>query len=227
MEKLISQFKALPQWQRFSILIVSPIALTALLWFMQISPVMEEIKKTREEIEKVKIEINNIRASIDHSLIENLKKQEEELKTELNRKEEELKKLVGEIPKEGEIGTLFRNIGRIAKRSGVNIFSMQASPPQAVSYAYIEGVVKEIQQQQEQQKQAQQTQQATPLQSVNFMKSELKLSLMGSYVSIENFIVNLEREGILSYPVYLSLKPEGDRVRAEITIHLLMKGGET
>lgn len=246
MEKLISQLKTLPQWQRLLILVAIPIASIVYAWSMLISPVKEEINNTKAEIEKVKTEINNIKASLNPSIIENLKKEEAALRAELSLKEEELKRLVGELPEEGEISTLLRNIGQVAQKSGLSILNMQVSPPQQATYVLVEEidrkredvkrkVVKEAQQepqqqqQQQQQKNTQQAQQAAPLQSASFMRSELKLTLLGSYGSIKNFIGNLKKEGVISYPASMSLTPQGDKIRVEIIIYLLMKakGGET
>ncbi|MDW8295186.1 MAG: hypothetical protein RMK21_07560, partial [Aquificaceae bacterium] len=96
-------------------------------------------------------------------------------------------------------------------------------------------VVKEAQPQQQPQQAQQQAQQKAqqaqpqppPQQGVSLLRSELKLSLVGSYTSTQDFIKNLRREGIVSYPTSMSLMPDGNRLKVEMTIYLLMKGGET
>lgn len=242
MEKIIAQFRTLPQWQRLFLLAAIPLALSVSIWFMLISPAREEIKKLTGEIETRKTEIKNIRASMNPALIENLKKEEANLRAELQLKEEEQRRLVGEIPEEGEIGLLLRNIGQIAKKSGVVLLSMQISTPQSATYVLVEeGGRKKVieaqpqQQAQQQPQQAQQQPQQKPQQAqpqsspqgVSFLRSELKISFLGSYSSVRDFINNLRREGIISYPTSLSITPDGNRVKAEITIQLLMKGGKT
>ncbi|MEN3028038.1 MAG: hypothetical protein ABDH29_02205 [Aquificaceae bacterium] len=232
MEKIIAQFKALPQWQRLILLVVVPLAFSAYAWLMLISPAREEVNRLKGEIETRRGEIKKIRASMDPTLIGNLKKEKAKLEEELRLKEEELKKLVGEIPEEGDIGLLLKNIGQLARKSGVIILGMQVSTPQQSTYVLLEEggrkMVKEAQpQQQPQQAQQQAKTQPSPQQGVSLLRSELKLSLSGSYTSTQDFIKNLRREGIVSYPTSLSLTPEGNRLRVEMTIYLLMKGGET
>ncbi|MCS7262526.1 MAG: hypothetical protein NZ560_03830 [Aquificaceae bacterium] len=239
MDKLIAQFRALPQWQRLFLLVLVPFGLSVYVWYMLLSPAREEVRKFKVEIQTRKTEIQNIKASLNPALIENLKKEEARLRTELQLKEEEQRRLVGEIPKEGDVGLLLRNIGQVARRSGVVLLSMQVSSPQSVTYVLVEEggrkkVIEAQPQQQPQQQQAQQQPQQKPQQAqpqnppqgVSFQRIELKVSLTGSYPSVKDFINNLRKEGVISYPTSLSITPEGSQVKAEITIQLLMKGGE-
>ncbi|MCS6998863.1 MAG: hypothetical protein NZL86_05660 [Aquificaceae bacterium] len=239
MEKIIAQFKALPQWQRLFLLVIVPLALSVYAWFMLISPAKEEVNKLKVEIETRRAEIKGIRASMNPALIENLKKEKSKLEEELRLKEEERERLVGELPKEGDIGLLLKNIGQVARKSGVVILGMQVSTPQQATYVLLEEgnrkVVNEAQPQQQPQQAQQQAQQKAqqaqpqppPQQGVSLLRSELKLSLVGSYTSTQDFIKNLRREGIVSYPTSMSLMPDGNRLKVEMTIYLLMKGGET
>ena len=52
------------------------------------------------------------------------------------------------------------------------------------------------------------------------------MTLLGDYASVRAFLDGMRREGIISYPVSLSLSSEGNKLRAEMVINILMKGGQ-
>ncbi len=232
MQKLIEQFRALPPWQRYVLLLVLPLFLIVYIWLMLLSPAMDEVSRLKVEVDNAKADIQRTRASLNPAVLENLRKEEKALEEEYLRKQAELVSLVGEIPTEKDVGKVIANIGRIAKRSKVTILNMQVSEAQRVSYTVVqEGerkVVKELQQQQQQTEQQahQQAQKQQPQESVSFLKAELKMTLLGDYNSVRAFLDNMRREGIISYPVSLSLNSEGNRLRAELVINILMKEGQ-
>lgn len=232
MQKLIEQFKALPPWQRYVLILALPLVLIVYIWLMLLSPAMDEVSKLKVEVDNAKADIQRIRASLNPAILENLRREEKALEEEYLRKQAELVSLVGEIPTEKDVGKIIANIGRIAKRSKATILNMQISGAQRVSYTIVqEGerkVVRELQQQQQtQQQQAkQQAQQQQAQEGVGFLKAELKMTLLGDYASIRAFLYNMRREGIISYPVSLSLSSEGNKLRAEMVINILMKEGQ-
>ncbi|MEM2249479.1 MAG: hypothetical protein QXW26_04510 [Candidatus Nitrosocaldus sp.] len=233
MQKLIEQFKALPPWQRYVLILVLPLVLIVYIWLMLLSPAMDEVSKLKVEVNNAKADIQRIRASLNPAILENLRKEEKALEEEYLTKQAELVSLVGEIPTEKDVGKIIANIGRIAKRSKVKILNLQVSGAQKVSYAITqEGekkVVKELQQQQQTQQQGQKGQQQTgqqPQEGVTLLRSEVKMTLLGDYASVRAFLDGMRREGIISYPVSLSLSSEGNKLRAEMVINILMKGGQ-
>lgn len=233
MENIKAQFKNLPPWQKYFLVLGLPILLSLYIWFILISPVLEETNKLKLEKEQVEKEIENIRNSIRPAILNGLRKEKERLEAEYAQKYAELTSMVGEIPTEKDAAKIIRNIGSIATKSGVVILNLQVSSPQKVSYELVQQgdkkLVKEIQQQQQmqqQQRQSQQqkqTQQKQP-QGVSFLRSELKLTLSGPYGSVRKFLERLEKEGIISYPSSLALTPEGkNKVKAEVVLFLIMK----
>jgi len=232
MQKLIEQFKAIPPWQRYVLLLGLPIFLIVYIWLMLLSPAMDEVSRLKVEVDNAKADTQRTRASFSPAVLENLRKEEKALEEEYLRKQAELVSLVGEIPTEKDVGRVIANIGRIAKRSKVTILNMQVSGAQRVSYTVVqEGekkVVKELQQQQQQTEQQaqQQAQKQQPQEGVSLLKAELIMTLLGDYNSVRAFLDNMRREGIISYPVSLTLNTEGNRLRAELVINILMKEGQ-
>jgi len=248
MENIKAQFKNLPPWQKYFLVLGLQILLSLYIWFILISPVLEETNKLKLEKEQVEKEIENIRNSIRPAILNGLRKEKERLEAEYAQKYAELTSMVGEIPTEKDAAKIIRNIGSIATKSGVVILNLQVSSPQKVSYELVQQgdkkLVKEIQQQQQGQQQTQQqtqqqqqqmqqqqrqsqqqkqTQQKQP-QGVSFLRSELKLTLSGPYGSVRKFLERLEKEGIISYPSSLALTPEGkNKVKAEVVLFLIMK----
>lgn len=239
MEKLMAQLKALPPWQKYAILLIIPLILVLYLWFMMIMPSLDEKSKLEVDIKNTKADIDRLKVGIDPRKIDALKKQEEGLREEYSKKYAELTTLVGEIPTEKDVGLILKNIGNLAVRSGVLILGMEVSKPERVEYYIAQEVDRKLvrqvpkpkEGQQAQQQPAQQAQQQTKqaqqkVESVAFLRGELKLSLLGNYNSIRTFLESLRKEGILSYPSELTLTNEGNRVKADIIIYLLMKEGK-
>ncbi len=232
MEKIIAQFKALPTWQKYTLILGLPLILIVYIWLMLISSTSEEVSKLRIDLQNTKSEIDSIRASMNLGIIENLKKEKKRLEEEYIKKERELLSLVGQIPTQKEIGLIIRNIGKIAQKSGLIVINMQISSPQKVNYVLFQDgekkFVKEIQggqqsQDQQQQQQQQQAQPASQQEGVSFLRSELRVTLLGSYDSLRNFLKSLKLEGITSYPLSLNLTPEGNILKTELVIYIIMK----
>ncbi len=233
MRKLIEQFKALPPWQRYVLLLALPFVLILYIWFMLLSPAMDEVSRLRVDVQNARADVQRIKASLDPAVLENLRKEEKTLEEEYLKKQAELVSLVGEIPTEKDVGRLIANIGRIAKRSRVTILNLQVSGPQKATYAvFQEGemkIVKELQQQQQTQQQGQKGQQQTGQQSqegITLLRSEVKMTLLGDYASVRAFLDGMKKEGIISYPVSLSLATDGSKLKADIVINMLMKEGQ-
>ncbi len=138
-----------------------PIALVLYMWFMLISSTMDEINKLEKEKEALRGDIENIKRSMNPALLKNLSAQKEQLTMELENKKAELTALVGTIPTQKEGGLMLREIGRLARKNGVSLLSVQVQSPQKVVYVLEttgdKKLVKEAQPQTQQQ--AQQPQQ--------------------------------------------------------------------
>lgn len=240
MENIKAQFKNLPTWQKYILVLGLPALLSFYIWFMLISPLSEEIDKLKLEKERVEKEIESIKVSLRPALLNSLRKEKERLEQEYEQKYAELTSMVGEIPTEKDSAMVIRNVGSIAMKSGVVLLNLQVSSPQKVIYELVqegeEKLVKEVQQQQQQQQQRtqqqqpqqrQQTQQQAQQQQqkgVSFLRSELKLTLSGPYTAVRRFLENLAKEGVISYPSSLTLTPEGgNKVKAEVVLFLIMK----
>ena len=69
MENIKAQFKNLPPWQKYFLVLGLPILLSLYIWFILISPVLEETNKLKLEKEQVEKEIENIRNSIRPAIL--------------------------------------------------------------------------------------------------------------------------------------------------------------
>lgn len=241
MERLIEQLRSLPPWQRFLILLIAPIGLSAYVWFTMLSPLLDERNKLQTDVRNLKGEIERIKASTSPDILEKLRKQEESLNQEYSKKYAELTSIVGEIPTEKDMGKVLENIGSIARKNGIVITGMQMGNVEKVKYQLIEEegrkIIKELSEQKEnqqaqqaQQPQTQQQQVKAPQekqQTVDFLKSELKLSLLGGYENIRGFMEDLRKRGVISYPHEVNLSGQSSRIKADVSLYLIMKeGGE-
>ncbi|WP_448587257.1 hypothetical protein [Thermocrinis sp.] len=232
MENLKARWAALPQWQKYVILLLLPIAIIVYVYLMLITPLKEELEKNRRERDQLISQIEELKRSTDLRVLDSLKKQKAELETQLIQKNQELERVVGEIPSKKDVSTVYRRLGLIARKSGVVILSVTLGKPAEVGYDIEKtdkekGMVKIVKTQEQAQQQPDtptQTQQATPPAVVKYPTAELKLSFAGKYSQINNFLRGLEKEGLVSYPSSLKIdKFEGDRLRGEISLFVLMK----
>jgi len=233
MEKLKAQWQALPQWQKFVILLILPAAIIAYAYLMLLTPLREELEKKRKEKDQTISQIEELKRLADPRALDSLIKQKGELEILFLQKRQELEMVVGEIPSEKDAGTVYRRLGLIAKKNGVVILSATLGKPVEIGYDIEKveggkGVVKIVRDQgQTQQQQAgnkPSPQQATPSSIVRYPTAELKFSFTGSYSQIVNFLRDLGKEGFVSYPYSLRVsKFERDKLRGEITLFVLMK----
>ena len=229
MERLIEQFRSLSPWQRFLILLMAPVGLSAYVWFTMLSPMLDEKSKLQTDAKNLRGEIELIKASTSPNILEKLRKQEESLSQEYSKKYAELTSVVGEIPTEKDMGKVLENIGLIARKNGVVITGMQMGTVEKVKYQLIEEegrkIVRELSEPKEN-RQAQQPQ-IQKQQTVDFLRSELKVSLIGGYENIRGFMEDLRKRGVIFYPHELSLSGQESRIRADVSLYLIMKeGGE-
>lgn len=212
----------LPSWQRIVILFVFPLALLVYVWLLLLSPTLEEVKKLTDEIDRVRAEVQNIQRSMNPKIIENLKNKEEATKKLLEEKEKELTAIVGNIPGEKDIGMILRQVGVLARESGLTIINVQMGPRQEVLYTLEtsgnEKFVKEVQEQQQKQKQ-----EAKKVEGVKYLRSELKMALLGKYENFKKFMEYMAEGGLISYPSSINLtQAEGGKLKGDISLYLLL-----
>jgi len=231
MEKLKAQWSALPQWQKLFILLILPIVIIGYIYAMLITPLREDLEKSRKEKEELDRSIAELKRLTDPKALEPLRKQRDDLKTQLEVKKQELELVVGEIPSTKDVGSIYKKLGAIARKSGVKILSINLAKPNEVGYTLEKtpegrAVVKIVKEQPQQQgKQEQKPQQ--PSDVVKHPTAELKISFVGSYANVVNFLKSLEKGGIVSYPSAFRVeRAEKGMLKGDLTILVIMKEEE-
>jgi len=228
MEKLKAQWSALPQWQKLFILLILPIVIIGYIYAMLINPLREDLEKSRKEKEELDRRIAELKSLTDPNALEPLRKQRDDLKAQLEVKKQELELVIGEIPSTKDVGTIYKKLGAIASKSGVKILSINLAEPNDVNYTLEKtpegrAVVKIVKEQPQQQGQQQQKPQQ-PSDVVKHPTAELKISFVGSYANVVNFLKSLEKGGFVSYPSAFRVeRAEKDMLKGELTILVIMK----
>jgi len=228
MEKLKAQWSALPQWQKLFILLILPIVIIGYTYAMLITPLREELEKNRKEKEELTTRITELKRLTDPKALEPLRKQRDDLTTQLEVKKQELELVVGEIPSTKDVGTIYKKLGAIASKSGVRLLSVSLAKPNEVGYTLEKtpegrAVVKIVREQTQQQGQQEQKPQQ-PSDVVKHPTAELKISFVGSYANIVNFLKSLEKGGFVSYPSAFRVdRFEKGMLKGDLTILIIMK----
>lgn len=228
MEKLKAQWSALPQWQKLFILLILPIAIIGYTYAMLITPLREELEKNRKEKEELDRRIAELKRLTDPKALEPLRRQRDDLKAQLEVKRQELELVVGEIPSTKDAGTIYKKLGAIASKSGVRLLSVSLEKPNEMGYTLEKNpegkaVVKIVKEQTQQQGQQEQRLQQ-PSDVVKHPTAELKISFVGSYANVVNFLRSLEKGGFVSYPSTFNVeRVERDMLKGDLTILVIMK----
>jgi Tfp pilus assembly protein PilO len=228
MEKLKAQWSALPQWQKLFILLMLPIVIIGYIYAMLITPLREDVEKNRNEKEELTRRIAELKSLTDPQALEPLRKQRDDLKAQLEVKKRELELLVGEIPSTKDVSSVYKKLGAIASKSGVRILSINLAEPNEVGYTLEKtpegkAVVKVVKGQPQQQEQQQQKPQQ-PFDVVKHPTAELKISFVGSYANVVNFLKSLEKRGLVSYPSAFKVeRVENGMLKGDLTILVIMK----
>jgi len=227
----MQKINELPQWQRVFVLVGLPIALVVFLYFLLLQPAKEEMGKLKDQKEKTQWEIENLQRSTNPRFLENLKKKEEETRRLLEEKEKELSAMVGTIPTKKDVSVVLKNIGLLAKRSGLTITNVQIQPGQETLYvlqsAGDEKFVKELQPQPQQAQQQQKKQQQQKQEGVKYIKQSIKVSFTGTYPAVEKFMEGMSKGGVISYPSSIQIsQAEPGKLRGELDVFVLIKEEE-
>lgn len=228
MEKLKAQWSALPQWQKLFILLILPIVIMGYIYAMLVTPLREELEKNRKEKEELDRRIAELKRLTDPQALEPLRRQRDDLKAQLEVKRQELELVVGEIPSTKDAGTIYKKLGAIASKSGVRLLSVSLANPNEVGYTLEKtpegkAVVKIVKEQPQQQGQQEQRLQQ-PSDVVKHPTAELKVSFVGSYANVVNFLRSLEKGGFVSYPSAFKVeRVEKGMLKGDLTILIIMK----
>jgi hypothetical protein len=231
MEKLKAQWSALPQWQKLFILLILPIVIIGYIYAMLITPLREDLEKNRKEKEELTRRIAELKSLTDPQALEPLRKQRDELEAQLEVKKRELELVIGEIPSTKDASTVYKKLGAIASKSGVKILSISLAEPNEVGYTLEKtpegkAVVKIVNDQPQQQGQQEQKPQQ-PSDVVKHPTAELKVSFVGSYANVVNFLKSLEKGGLVSYPSTFKVeRVEKGMLKGDLTILVIMKEEE-
>uniref|UniRef100_A0A7C5SXE0 Pilus assembly protein PilO n=1 Tax=Thermocrinis ruber TaxID=75906 RepID=A0A7C5SXE0_9AQUI len=242
MEKLKAQWAALPQWQKLFILLILPIVIIGYIYAMLITSLREDLEKSRKEKEELTRRIAELKRLTEPKALEPLRKQRDDLKAQLEVKKQELELVVGEMPSTKDVSSIYKELGAIASKSGVRILSISLAKPNEVGYTLektpegraVVKIVKEQPQQQGQQQQqkpqeqkSQQKAQEQKQQTSNVVKhptAELKISFVGGYTNVVNFLKSLENGGFVSYPSAFKVeRVEKGMLKGDLTILVIMK----
>lgn len=228
MEKLKAQWSALPQWQKLLILLILPIVIMGYIYAMLVTPLREELEKSRKDKEELYRRIAELKRLTDPQALEPLRRQRDDLKAQLEVKKQELELVVGEIPSTKDAGTIYKKLGAIASKSGVRLLSVSLANPNEVGYTLEKtpegkAVVKIVKEQPQQQGQQEQRLQQ-PSDVVKHPTAELKISFVGSYANVVNFLRSLEKGGFVSYPSAFKVeRVEKGMLKGDLTILIIMK----
>ena len=228
------QWEAAPLWQRVIVVLILPAVLVGAIWFYVIKPDMETRDRLVSQREQLKQEIAKYRRLIRPQVIENLKKQLEELKKKEEEKRKELEKVVGDIPTQEEIEKVFGEINSIALSNNLVITRIAISQPRVKNFQLTEKdgkkMVKLVAAQPEQRrgrrtarrgKKQQQPQAA----GVPVTTMEVAMSLEGTTRSVYGFLGKIYEKGLVSYPKSVKIKPLRDRglVSADVVIDVILQ----
>ncbi len=234
MERLKAQWAALPSWQKTLLLAVVPVVLMGVIWYYLITPTKDEIERLKAEESKLRTEIQRLKKLADPRVLEPLKARIENLKSIEEKLWKELEQTVGQIPTEEELDQVLKNIYKLSKMSRIALLDAKFEKPQKVVYEIrYEGNRKIVAEKAQTARRTpprrpargrQQPQQTQKAPSVEFYKANLKLSVRGKTSDIFRFMKLLEKRGIPSYPVSISLKPEKEgMLKANITLVLILQ----
>ncbi len=229
------QWEAAPIWQRVIVVLILPAVLVGAIWFYVIKPDMETRDRLVSQREQLKQEIAKYRRLIRPQVIENLKKQLEELKKKEEEKRKELEKVVGDIPTQEEIEKVFGEINSIALSNNLVITRIAISQPRVKNFQLTEKdgkkMVKLVAAQPEQRRRGRRTarrgkkQQQPQAAGVPVTTMEVAMSLEGTTRSVYGFLRKIYEKGLVSYPKSVKIKPLRDRglVSADVVIDVILQ----
>ncbi len=244
LEGIKDQWANAPVWQRVLLVIIVPAVIIGVLWFYMVKPTLEERDRLRQEKSRLEQEINRYRNLIKPEILEGLRSQIAKLEEEVERKREELEKVVGRIPTRKDLERIFGEMNYIAGLRNLVITKISISRPRVQNLQLVEKEGKKIVQvvavQQQQRRPvrrqvrrpqrsgrqpAQQRQQQQQPQGVPIVTVEIAMSLEGRTKDVQAFLQDLHRRGIVSYPKSVKIKPvrQEEKVQADVVIDVILQ----
>ena len=242
-EEIKAQWQEAPPWQKLLVAIILPVVVGGALWFYYIAPLIDKKIELQNKKEQLQSEIENLRLMARESIITRMQEQLEKLKEEEKEKKKELEKVVGKIPKAGEIEKVLSQINSISIMHNVVIGSISMSTPKTKRYELVSSgdtkFVRPVAEMQSQTQQAkgqqggrvvrgrvssgrQQTSQTTTAQQrgIPIKVVEVNLKLIGSSKDVYGVLRSIHKRGIASYPRLISIKPLPEKNAVDVTVSL-------
>ena len=234
MPSLKEQWEATPAWQRMVVAVALPLVAIGAVWMYVVKPDMETKDRLTKEKQQLNQEIAKYKRLIRPGALKKLEEQLENLKKEEEAKKKELEKVVGDIPTQREIEKVFGEINRIAVSKNLVITSISLSSPKTQNLQLVEKggkkFVKPAVQQQQQRKRGRgrrgrAKKKQAPAQGIPITTVEVAMNLEGRTKDVYGFLEALYKQGLVSYPKSVSLKPSRDRgvVSASVTIDVILQ----
>jgi len=236
LDRLKAQWSATPVWQRLILVILLPLVVAGAIWFYVIKPDMERRDRLVRERTQLVQEIAKYKQLIKPQVLESLQKQLESLKVKEEEKRKELERVVGKIPTVEEVERIFGEINTIASARGLVITKIALSQPRTVNLQLMEKEGRKFVRQvatpkrkptgrrpprrQPQKKTREPQQRGVPVTTMR-----VTLNLEGKSSSVYSFLKDVQRRGLVSYPVSLKIspsKPEGN-VSASVVIDVILQ----
>ena len=235
MPSLKEQWEATPAWQRMVVAVALPLVAIGAVWMYVVKPDMETKDRLTKEKQQLNQEIAKYKRLIRPGALKKLEGQLENLKKEEEAKKKELEKVVGDIPTQREIEKVFGEINRIAVSKNLVITSISLSSPKTQNFQLVEkGGKKFVKPAAQQQQQKQRgggrrgrvkKKQAPVQKGIPITTVEVAMNLEGTTKDVYGFLEALYKQGLVSYPKSVNLKPSRDRgvVSASVTIDVILQ----
>jgi len=234
LDRIKAQWAATPLWQRLILVILLPLVIAGAIWFYIIKPDIEKRDRLRGERAQLQREIERYRQLIKPQVLERLQKQLGTLRAKEEEKKRELERVVGRIPTVEEVEKIFGEINTIAGYRDLVIVRIALSQPKTLNLQLVEKdgrkFVKPVTVEQRKvrgrkpRKAPQQKKQPQP-KGVPVTTMRVTMNLEGKSSSIRDFLKDLQRRGLVSYPVSLKMKPSrnGGVVSADVVIDVILQ----
>ncbi len=236
LDKVRAQWNATPLWQRLILVVILPLIVAGAVWFYVIQPDMEKKDRLVKQRAQLQQEIDRYKKLIRPGVLEGLQKQLEELKLREAEKKKELERVVGKIPTVEEVEKIFGEINTIASARNLVITRIALSQPKTTSFLLVEKegkkLVKPVAAEQKQvrgrrppRKKPAPRQQQPQQKGVPVTTMRVTMNLEGKSASINRFLRDIHRRGLVSYPVSLRINPSAGEgvVSAEVAIEVILQ----
>ncbi|GEM_PF-2034346 len=241
LERIKQQWANSPLWQRLLIVIIAPAVVIGALWFYTIKPNIEKKKELEGQIAQLKQEIEKYNRLIQPGVLKKLEQQLEELKKQEEMTRTELEKVVGKIPTREEIERILGEINFMAGIRNLVITRIAVAQPKVTNLQLVEAgdrkLVKVVAQQKQppnrrmarrnrQAKGPQPNQQQKPQQAgIPVTTMEVQMTVEGRTSDLYSFLESLYRKGLVSYPKSVRISPVkgANMISADVIIDIILQ----